>query len=112
MMRRLPRRARRCRRGAPDRRYSVDRELSQIVAGNLLEELLRELASSGEAVECDRCALECVAGLRRRREEILPCCGSQRWAHALARLRPLGSCGGAARASDRVWWQLDAADWE
>lgn len=43
--------------------------------------------------------------------EILPCCGSQRWAHALARLRPLTDAEALLAQSDEIWWQLDPADW-
>lgn len=43
--------------------------------------------------------------------EILPCCGSSRWAHALARLRPFPSENALAEKSDEIWWQLDPADW-
>jgi len=44
-------------------------------------------------------------------KEILPCCGSQRWAHALARLRPLTDAEALLAQSDEIWWQLDPADW-
>jgi 2-oxo-4-hydroxy-4-carboxy-5-ureidoimidazoline decarboxylase len=43
--------------------------------------------------------------------EILPCCGSQRWAHALARLRPFADAEALLARSDEVWSQLDPADW-
>jgi len=43
--------------------------------------------------------------------EILPCCGSQRWAHALARLRPFADAESLLAQSDEIWWQLDPADW-
>src|SRR5271165_2556046 len=42
---------------------------------------------------------------------ILPCCGSQRWAHALARLRPFADAAALLTRSDEVWWRLDPADW-
>lgn len=44
-------------------------------------------------------------------KEILPCCGSQRWAHALARLRPFPDAGALLSKSDETWWQLDPVDW-
>jgi 2-oxo-4-hydroxy-4-carboxy-5-ureidoimidazoline decarboxylase len=44
--------------------------------------------------------------------EILPCCGSWRWAHALACLRPFSSEAGLAEKSEEIWWQLDPADWD
>ena len=45
-------------------------------------------------------------------QEILPCCGSQRWAHALARLRPFSDTSGLLAKSDETWVQLDPADWD
>ena len=44
-------------------------------------------------------------------KEILPCCGSQRWAHALARLRPFADTAALLVRSDEIWWELDPADW-
>jgi len=43
--------------------------------------------------------------------EILPCCGSQRWAHALVRLRPFADAASLLAQSDEIWGQLDPADW-
>jgi 2-oxo-4-hydroxy-4-carboxy-5-ureidoimidazoline decarboxylase len=45
-------------------------------------------------------------------QEILPCCGSQRWAHALARLRPYADTAKLLAQSDEVWSQLDPSDWD
>jgi len=45
-------------------------------------------------------------------QEILPCCGSQRWAHALARLRPFNDTSELLAKSDETWAQLDPADWD
>jgi len=45
-------------------------------------------------------------------EEILPCCGSQRWAHALVRLRPFQNWETMRVKSDEVWLALDPADWD
>jgi 2-oxo-4-hydroxy-4-carboxy-5-ureidoimidazoline decarboxylase len=45
-------------------------------------------------------------------QEILPCCGSQRWAHALARLRPFDDTAALLNQSDGIWAQLDPADWD
>jgi 2-oxo-4-hydroxy-4-carboxy-5-ureidoimidazoline decarboxylase len=45
-------------------------------------------------------------------QEILPCCGSQRWAHALARLRPYTDTSNLLAQSDEVWSQLDPSDWD
>jgi 2-oxo-4-hydroxy-4-carboxy-5-ureidoimidazoline decarboxylase len=44
--------------------------------------------------------------------EILPCCGSLRWAHALARLRPFHNASELLERSDEVWTRLDPADWD
>jgi 2-oxo-4-hydroxy-4-carboxy-5-ureidoimidazoline decarboxylase len=44
--------------------------------------------------------------------EILPCCGSQRWAQALARSRPFPDAAALLAHSDDVWRQLDPADWD
>lgn len=45
-------------------------------------------------------------------EELLPCCGSQRWARALVRLRPFGGCEDLVRKSEEVWPALEPADWD
>jgi 2-oxo-4-hydroxy-4-carboxy-5-ureidoimidazoline decarboxylase len=44
--------------------------------------------------------------------EILPCCGSQRWAHALVRMRPFRDAAALLAQSDEIWRQLDPADWD
>jgi 2-oxo-4-hydroxy-4-carboxy-5-ureidoimidazoline decarboxylase len=44
--------------------------------------------------------------------EILPCCGSRRWAHALARLRPFEDATLLLQRSDEIWGQFDPADWD
>jgi 2-oxo-4-hydroxy-4-carboxy-5-ureidoimidazoline decarboxylase len=44
--------------------------------------------------------------------EILPCCGSRAWAQELANLRPFEEPEDLLKASDRVWSQLDIADWD
>jgi len=44
-------------------------------------------------------------------EEILPCCGSRRWAHALARSRPFPDVAALLAAADDVWRGLDPSDW-
>ncbi len=43
--------------------------------------------------------------------EILPCCGSRAWAHAIVALRPLPSAERLQAASDEVWWSLSESDW-
>jgi 2-oxo-4-hydroxy-4-carboxy-5-ureidoimidazoline decarboxylase len=44
--------------------------------------------------------------------DVLPCCGSERWAAALANARPLSDETALLRRSDEIWWQLDEADWQ
>ena len=44
--------------------------------------------------------------------EILPCCGSQRWAHALVRMRPFQNAAALLARSGEIWEQLDPADWD
>ena len=41
---------------------------------------------------------------------LLRCCGSARWARAMAALRPFGSEGNLLIAADRIWSRLDVAD--
>ena len=44
-------------------------------------------------------------------QEILPCCGSQRWAYLLAERRPFDAAALLER-SDEIWAQLNPADWD
>jgi 2-oxo-4-hydroxy-4-carboxy-5-ureidoimidazoline decarboxylase len=43
--------------------------------------------------------------------EILPCCGSTRWAQQLAQARPFAGEAELFDRSDAVWLRLDASDW-
>lgn len=43
--------------------------------------------------------------------ELMKCCGSGRWAQAVASARPFASLEELLNASDRIWWGLDASDW-
>jgi 2-oxo-4-hydroxy-4-carboxy-5-ureidoimidazoline decarboxylase len=43
--------------------------------------------------------------------ELQRCCGSTRWAEAMAAARPFASADAAALTADRVWALLDQADW-
>ena len=43
--------------------------------------------------------------------EILPCCGSQAWAHAIVARRPLLSDELLLAASEEVWRNLSESDW-
>jgi 2-oxo-4-hydroxy-4-carboxy-5-ureidoimidazoline decarboxylase len=45
-------------------------------------------------------------------QEVLPCCGSQRWAHALARMRPFRDASALLAQSDEIWGHLDPVDWD
>ena len=42
---------------------------------------------------------------------LLACCGSTRWAAEVAALRPFWDVGQMLRIAERVWRELDAADW-
>jgi 2-oxo-4-hydroxy-4-carboxy-5-ureidoimidazoline decarboxylase len=44
--------------------------------------------------------------------EILPCCGSRAWAQELASLRPFDYSEDLLTLSDRIWSELDVADWD
>ena len=44
--------------------------------------------------------------------EILPCCGSTRWARELAQTRPVVSDAELFERSDAVWRALSTADWD
>ena len=43
--------------------------------------------------------------------ELLACCGSTRWAQAMAARRPFRDEAELMRAADDVWWSLDEEDW-
>lgn len=45
------------------------------------------------------------------RAELLACCGSRRWAAAVAAGRPYRDLDHLQRAADDAWWSLDEADW-
>jgi 2-oxo-4-hydroxy-4-carboxy-5-ureidoimidazoline decarboxylase len=47
---------------------------------------------------------EAIASFRR-------CCGSTRWSERMARLRPFDSEAAVFETAERIWWELDAADW-
>ncbi len=44
--------------------------------------------------------------------EILPCCGSRRWAQELAMARPFAEDAELCELSDRIWLGLTTADWD
>lgn len=43
--------------------------------------------------------------------ELARCCGSTRWAAAMAGRRPFADLEQLHRVSDDVWWSLDDSDW-
>lgn len=43
--------------------------------------------------------------------ELLKCCGSHRWARAVAERRPFGSMDELLAAADEEWWKLEHHDW-
>lgn len=42
---------------------------------------------------------------------LMQCCGSTKWAAAMASLRPFGSKDALMEAADRAWWALGREDW-
>lgn len=86
-------------------------EYRRFVAGNLLEEFLRGLAASGEALSPVLARWNALPEMEAE-EEILPCCGSQHWTRQLVRLRPFGTAAELFDASDRVWRELSGEDWD
>ena len=54
--------------------------------------------------------LNAMDGARAARE-LLTCCGSTRWAARMAGSRPFTDEAALARAADRAFEELDAADW-
>ena len=83
----------------------------RFVAGNLLEEFLRALAVSGDALNPVLARWNALPEMEAE-EEILPCCGSSRWAQELTRLRPFAAAAVLFEASDRVWLGLGFEDWD
>ena len=43
--------------------------------------------------------------------ELLACCGSKEWARRMAGAQPFLGMEQMLEASDRIWWELTAADW-
>ena len=44
-------------------------------------------------------------------QELMKCCGSRRWAEAVAGKRPFHSIEELNELADTVWWSLDENDW-
>jgi OHCU decarboxylase len=80
------------------------------VLGNLIAEFLNGL--SGKDFELSRVLSRWnLQPPDAAAAEVLPCCGSQAWARALASLRPFDTVAALLEASDRVWSTLRAIDW-
>jgi OHCU decarboxylase len=43
--------------------------------------------------------------------ELLHCCGSKRWAEAIAKGRPYSNIESLIERANDVWWSLDPGDW-
>jgi 2-oxo-4-hydroxy-4-carboxy-5-ureidoimidazoline decarboxylase len=43
--------------------------------------------------------------------ELARCCGSTRWAAAMAARRPFGDAEQLQRVAEEIWWSLDGGDW-
>jgi OHCU decarboxylase len=86
-------------------------EYRRWVAGNLIEEFLRALASFGSHPNPVLARWNALPETEAA-EEILPCCGSNRWARELAALRPLATLAELTEASDRIWMNLDVSEWD
>jgi OHCU decarboxylase len=79
------------------------------VAGNFVAEFLNLLADS-EPVS-DVLARWNHAPGDAAAAQILPCCGSKRWAHEMAARRPFKDEAALMAASDETWRGLNEADW-
>ena len=77
------------------------------VAGNLLEEFLRSLMTSGDdtLARWNRFPEEDAA------KEILSCCGSTVWARAMAAARPFKDATGLSIRASEIWRGLSAEEW-
>jgi OHCU decarboxylase len=79
------------------------------VAGNLVAEFLNLLADA-ESVG-DVLARWNHAARDAAEAQILPCCGSKRWAREVAARRPFRHEAALMAASDEMWCNLNEADW-
>jgi OHCU decarboxylase len=43
--------------------------------------------------------------------ELLACCGARAWAERMAAARPFADRDGLLATAERIWWELDPADW-
>jgi len=83
------------------------------VAGNLVAEFLEQLNAYGAQNEKRNDFLARWNALEsgEAAQEILPCCGSKKWAAAMAARRPLLDEAALLSASDQVWNSLPESDW-
>ncbi len=44
--------------------------------------------------------------------ELMKCCGSTTWAEALTESRPISSANALLELSDKIWFDLEEADWK
>ena len=79
--------------------------LGNLVAVFLLKLRVSEVSANPVLARWNQLLLEDAAS------EILPCCGSQAWAHGLAARRPFADLASLAAASDQIWTHLEAKDW-
>lgn len=86
-------------------------EYRRSVAGNLLEEFLRGLAATGEALNPVLASWN-VLPAREAAEAIVACCGAQRWAREMEQRRPFRTSSELLETADQVWWGLSEEDWE
>ena len=52
-----------------------------------------------------------AAGESAALEAMLACCGSKRWAEAMAARRPIASVAELSEAADRAWSAMQEPDW-
>jgi 2-oxo-4-hydroxy-4-carboxy-5-ureidoimidazoline decarboxylase len=50
-------------------------------------------------------------GAEDAEKDLLKCCGSQRWARAMAARRPFKSLADLYAAAEQEWWKLKYPDW-
>jgi OHCU decarboxylase len=79
------------------------------VAGNLVAEFLNLLANAKGV--SDVLARWNHAPADTAAAQILPCCGSKRWAHEMVVRRPFKDEAALMAASDETWRSLNEADW-
>jgi OHCU decarboxylase len=48
---------------------------------------------------------------REAENELLKCCGSKNWARRMASERPFVGLAGLVEAAERIWWELEPANW-